>query len=163
MEAFLFWDDCLEWDTVIWLFNTALKFDEFADNVEVVAFVTLEAVLEWLIFNVADLDVGGLVLGVREQQIPDGSFGENFPWSSLGSSKGSGNSDNSSMVEYTSEYTESSAEDNLLCLWHCWNCLNWGSNENDEVRDTAAEEYPELGVEIIVLTPGEETGGGIPE
>jgi hypothetical protein len=91
-------------------------FDEFADNVEVVAFVTLEAVLEWLIFKVAHLDVGGLVLGVREQQIPDGSKGENFPWSSLGSSKGSGNSDNSSMVEYTSEYTESSAEDNLLAL-----------------------------------------------
>ena len=41
--------------------------------------------------------------------------------------------------------------------------MDCGSNENDDVRDTAAEEYPELGVEIIVFTPGEETGGGIPE
>ena len=56
-----------------------LIFDEFADNVEVVAFVMLEAVLEWLIFKVADWDVGGLVFGVREQDTSGRSEGENFP------------------------------------------------------------------------------------
>ena len=54
-------------------------FDEFADNVEVVAFVMLEAVLEWLIFKVADWDVGGLILGVREEETSGRSEGENFP------------------------------------------------------------------------------------
>ena len=41
-------------------------FVEFADNVDVVAVVIFEAVLEWLIFIVAVLDVGGLVFGVIE-------------------------------------------------------------------------------------------------
>ena len=90
---------------------------EFADSVEVVvALVTLEAVLEWLIFNVADLEVGGLVLGVREQHISEDPGGNELIGSSFGSSNGSCSSDNSSMVEYTSEYTESSADDSLVVL-----------------------------------------------
>jgi 6-phosphofructokinase len=34
--------------------------------------------------------------------------------------------------------------------------------EKEEVRETAAEEYPELGVEIIVCIPGDDTGRGTP-
>ena len=77
--------------------------EELADNVDVVTVVTLEAVLEWLIFKVADLEVDGLIFEGNEQQIGDDSKGLDFGGPSVGSSNGSGNSDNSSIVEYTSE------------------------------------------------------------
>jgi len=64
-EAILICDDCREW-TIIGLLKTMFILVEFADNVDVVAVVMFEAVLEWLIFIVAVLDVGGLVFGVIE-------------------------------------------------------------------------------------------------
>ena len=60
-------------------------------------------------------------------------------WGSSGS-KGSANSDNSSIVEYTSEYAESSVEVKRL-----------EAPENDEARETEAVElYPEDGVEVLI-------------
>ena len=49
------------------------KLVELADNVEVVAFVTLEAVLEWLILRVAVLEVVGLTFKGNEPSIGDDS------------------------------------------------------------------------------------------
>ena len=46
---------------------------ELADNVEVVAFVTLDAVLEWLILRVAVLEVVGLTFKGTEPPIGDDS------------------------------------------------------------------------------------------
>ena len=46
---------------------------ELADNVEVVAFVTLDAVLEWLILRVAVLEVVGLTFKGTEPPIGDAS------------------------------------------------------------------------------------------
>ena len=77
--------------------------EEFADNVDVVTVVTLDAVLEWLIFKVADLEVDGLIFEGNEEQIGEDPKVLDFGGPSIGSSKGSGNSDNSSIVEYTSE------------------------------------------------------------
>ena len=63
--------------------------------------------------------------------------------STCSSSKGSTSSDISSMVEYTSEYAESSLE------WSRDERTDSGTlDENDEVLDTAEEEYPELGVDV---------------
>ena len=50
------------------------------------------------------------------------------------SSKGSASSDNSSIVEYTSEYAESSAE------WILDDLDSGILDENDDVRETAADE-----------------------
>ena len=46
---------------------------ELADNVEAVAFVTLDAVLEWLIFRVAVLEVAGLTFKGNEPPTGDDS------------------------------------------------------------------------------------------
>ena len=46
---------------------------ELADNVEVVAFVTLDAVLEWLILRVAVLEVAGLTFKGNEPPTGDDS------------------------------------------------------------------------------------------
>ena len=46
---------------------------ELADNVEAVAFVTLEAVLEWLILRVAVLEVDGLTFKGNEPPTGDDS------------------------------------------------------------------------------------------
>ena len=76
---------------------------EFADNVEVVAFVTLDAVLEWLILRVAVLEVDGLTFKGIEPLIGDDPCGDDAADTSDGSSNGSVSSDSSSIVEYTSE------------------------------------------------------------
>ena len=46
---------------------------ELADNVEEVAFVTLDAVLEWLILRVAVLEVDGLTFKGNEPTTGDDS------------------------------------------------------------------------------------------
>ena len=42
---------------------------ELADNVDAVAVVTFDAVLEWLILSVSVFEVEGLLLDGREQKI----------------------------------------------------------------------------------------------
>ena len=49
------------------------KLVELADNVEVVAFVTFDAVLEWLILRVAVLEVVGLTFKGNAPTIGDDS------------------------------------------------------------------------------------------
>ena len=102
-EAFLLWEECLEWDEVLELVGIIDMLVELADNVEAVAFVTLDAVLEWLILRVAVLEVDGLTFKGNEPPTGDDSWGNDAADTSVGSSNGSGSSDSSSIVEYTSE------------------------------------------------------------
>ena len=102
-DAFLLWEECLEWDEMAELVVIIGKLVELADNVEVVAFVTLDAVLEWLILRVAVLEVVGLTFKGNEPTIGEDSWVSDASDTSVGSSNGSGSSDSSSIVEYTSE------------------------------------------------------------